>query len=280
MQQDHIKEKLLKLPKISQIVGSAAKSAKKSLGQNFLVDETIARQIINSVFIKDLPVLEIGPGCGALTREIMYKSNGLIEIHVVEKDQSMAPYLEELQSIDHMLKIHYGDAVTFREDKLADKIQIIANLPYNIGTKLLLKWVKTPTLFASITVMLQKEVVKRLYAEPNTSDYGSLSVFVQVLCDVEHVLDVPADSFLPHPKVESAVIRLVPRSELEAGLDLGKLESILKACFANKRKMIRHALNTIFGNNMSDVVKKCKVDETARPEELSVQDYINLSKKL
>ena len=280
MQTDHIKENLLKLPKISQIAANHAKLAKKSLGQNFLVDDTIARQIINSCFIKDIPVLEIGPGLGALTREIIYKSSGSVPIHVVEKDDSMMSYLEELSGIDSNLSIHHADALSFDEAKIASKLQIIANLPYNIGTQLLLKWLQKPELFASITVMLQQEVIKRLYAKPNTRAYGSLSIFVQVLCEVEHVLDVPPESFVPRPKVESAVIKLMPRTSIDPDLDLAKLERVVRACFAHKRKMIKKALNAFFDRRLDEVCKRYGIDPSSRPEQLSIADYINLSKEL
>ena len=279
MHQNHIKEKIIKLPKILQITKQHAKHAKKSLGQNFLIDETIVRQIIDCAAFDALPILEIGPGIGALTREIIYKSNGTVPIHLIEKDEQVMAHLQQLQAIDSNIAIHHADALKFDEAKIASKIQIIANLPYNIGTQLLLKWVNKIELFSSITVMLQNEVAKRIIATPNTSAYGSLSIFMQLLCNVEHVLDVSPHSFIPRPKVNSAVIKLTPKA-LPPELDLAKLNRLVKMCFTHRRKMIKHTMVKLFKENAEEVCKKCNVTLSLRPEQLSINDYIKLSKQL
>lgn len=281
---EDIREKLTLLPKISQIAAHENFGAKKSLGQNFLIDETIVRQIVNSSKISsDIPVFEIGPGLGSLTREIMYK--GVSEIHLIEKDERFIHLLQELQSIHPNLTIHHADALTFDERSLLidtnnSKIQIIANLPYNIGTALVLKWLNNSDIFKSITVMLQKEVAKKFDASPKDSSYGSLSVFTQAICEVEYILDVPPESFAPRPSVDSTVIMLTPKEQLAEGLDLVKLEKILKISFQGKRKMLRKALSECFGNRMEDILAACGIKSTARAQELSVDDYINLSKHL
>lgn len=283
MQNTTIKQKLSTLPKISEIIAREKLGAKKSLGQNFLIDETIVRQIVNSAKVSNLPVLEIGPGLGSLTREIIYK--GAEEIHLVEKDERFLTQLEMLQKIHPNLTIHHADVMHFNEVSICPKnasgsfgkIQIIANLPYNIGTALILKWLNNKEIFESITVMLQKEVANRIMAQPKTSSYGSLSVFTQILCNVEHIMDVPPHSFQPQPRVESSVIMLRPKLGLEDSVHLESLQKVLKAAFSERRKMVRKTLVPCFGAKLLKVLEKCNIPPTARAEEIEPAKYIMLS---
>lgn len=273
--------KLASLPKISDIISKQHFGAKKSLGQNFLIDETIVRQIVNSSNISNHPVLEVGPGLGSLTREIIYK--GVSEIHVVEKDERFLPFLQELQAMHPNFTIHFADALKFDEAQIAHahkskKLQIIANLPYNIGTSLILKWLNNKDIFASITVMLQQEVASRITALPRTLHYSSLSVFAQVLCHVEHILNVPAGAFRPKPKVESSVIMLRPKvfTDQVDNVDIEVLNIILRAAFSERRKMVRKTLRNCFGDKLESILEKCDIAATARAEEITPRQYMML----
>ncbi|MBS0235977.1 MAG: ribosomal RNA small subunit methyltransferase A [Proteobacteria bacterium] len=281
-----------KLPAMPHITKNMGREAKKALGQHFLIDEHIADTLVRSVpEIKDGLVLEIGPGPGPLTKVLLASSAA--HIVAVELDKGLYDALKPVADVSNgRFRLIHQDAMQLDEAQLlsemqayisfrggdlekVEKMHIIANLPYNIGTALISKWLKEPQLFASITVMLQKEVADRLSAEPGTSSYGRLSILTQMQCEVYEVCAVPRESFMPPPKVTSAVIRLNPRQELLFAVDMSKLEKLVNLAFSQRRKMLRSSLKPLFPE-ISSVLNSCGIKDTARPEELSIEDFCKL----
>ncbi|MDJ1407112.1 MAG: 16S rRNA (adenine(1518)-N(6)/adenine(1519)-N(6))-dimethyltransferase RsmA [Candidatus Midichloria sp.] len=250
----------------------------KKLGQNFLIDESVIANIISMVNIRDATVLEIGPGVGSMTRELLKASPK--KVIAIEFDENCITSLELLKNQYPNLEIINADALKIREEDLIvanEKIKVVANLPYNIGTALLVKWLKKINLFSSFTLMLQKEVVYRIVANKSTSAYGSLSVICQWLCYTEKLFDIPGEAFWPAPKVTSSVINLIPHSKPLYDCTLEKLEPFLKIVFAQKRKMLRNNLKLAFREETSNVLKKYGILPTARAEELSIDQFCKLA---
>jgi 16S rRNA (adenine1518-N6/adenine1519-N6)-dimethyltransferase len=248
----------------------------KKLGQNFLEDQSIIYEIVTMSAIKGHTVLEIGPGTGNLTRAIL--EHGAIKVFAVEFDQQCIETLESLKLQYKNLEIIQADALDFQEETLGNNIKIVANLPYNIGTALLLKWLQKIQLFSSITIMLQKEVVDRIVAKPCTKNYGSLSVICQVLCDAEKLFDVPNKAFWPIPKVTSSVVRLIPNQKQNC--DLGKLEAVLKAAFVHRRKTLFNNLKHLIPDQLSQLFTNIGVLPKTRAEELTIEQFCLLAKAI
>lgn len=209
----------------------------KKLGQNFLLDMGITRKIASCVPLD--VVIEIGPGPGGLTRALLEKASC---VYAIEKDSQCLLALQSLKSHyqDKLILIE-GDALKVNIfDIQKHPFRIVANLPYNIGTELLIRWIhEQHNLLLSMTIMLQKEVVERIIAKPNTSAYGRLSIIAQYACVVRKEFDVSAQSFMPSPKVTSSVVTLVPKANIEK---LGLLETLTRIAFGNRRKMLRNTL--------------------------------------
>ena len=253
--------------------------ARKRFGQNFLVDQQVIDDIVNAVAPRrDDCVVEIGPGLGALTDPLLQR---LDHLHVVEIDRDIIARLRPRYSPDR-LTIHSGDALDFDFSSLVDqsgrKLHVVGNLPYNISTPLLFHLAGFADCIYDMHFMLQKEVVERLVAEPGSSDFGRLSVMLQYRFVMDWLLDVPPECFSPAPKVDSAVVRLIPRPAEElSARDEARFAAVVSAAFAQRRKMLRNNLKGILGD---DGFAALGIAPTARAEELSVADYLRIANSL
>ena len=253
--------------------------ARKRFGQNFLVDQQVIADIVNAVAPKrDDCVVEIGPGLGALTDPLLQR---LDHLHVVEIDRDIIARLRPRYSPDR-LTIHSGDALDFDFSSLVDqsgrKLHVVGNLPYNISTPLLFHLAGFADSVYDMHFMLQKEVVERLVAEPGSSDFGRLSVMLQYRFVMDWLLDVPPECFSPAPKVDSAVVRLIPRPPEElSARDEARFAAVVSAAFGQRRKMLRNNLKGILGD---DGFVALGIAPTARAEELSVADYLRIANSL
>ena len=253
--------------------------AKKALGQNFLNDESVAESIVNSTEIAVKIVLEVGAGQGFLTKYILSKKPK--KLIIVEKDGRMIPILQGFCEANGYknVEIINGDALQFDvaelSKKYGEKITIIANLPYNIGTTLVVNWMEKVENINEIVVMLQKEVVDRICAKTNTKDYGRVSVLVQCLCDVAVVVDVPPTCFNPQPKVMSAVVKISPKSpaKMPTKKQYQKLDDFCKIAFSQRRKKLSNVLKN---SKYKTLLLPDFIDENARAEDISVEEYIKI----
>ena len=250
--------------------------ARKRFGQNFLIDAQVIAEIVCAVAPQrgDL-VVEIGPGLGALTEPLLQK---LDHLHVVEIDRDIVARLRKNYS-PKKLTIHEGDALSFDFGTLADnvgqKLHVVGNLPYNISTPLLFHLAQFAGQVHDMHFMLQKEVVERMVAEPATADYGRLSVMLQYRFVMDWLLDVPPESFEPAPKVDSAVVRLIPRSPDELTVrDDTRFSALVAAAFGQRRKMLRNNLKGVVDDALFE---QLHIAPTARAEELPLSDYIRLA---
>ena len=250
--------------------------AKKSLGQNFLIDKNIIDKIINIVSITGNEILEVGPGTGNLTREIL--KNNPSKIYLVEKDTFLAKNLEEI--IDERVKIFNEDILKFDEYSLSNnKIIVFGNLPYNISTEILSTWItnlKNNYWFSDLILMFQKEVADRIIAKFNTSTYGRLSILANWRLNIHKICDISPESFSPKPKIQSSLIHFTPKKnfvEIESPLNLEKITRIF---FSHRRKMLKKPFNQIFNGN-NDLLKKLNLDLNLRPQNLDLETYYKLT---
>ncbi len=248
---------------------------RKRFGQNFLIDNGIIAQIIAAIHPqKDDHIIEIGPGLGALTVPLLQKVNHL---NVIEIDRDIVEKLRN-EFIEERLTIHATDALKFDFSTFGNQLRIVGNLPYNISTPLLFHLSQFSEHILDMHCMLQKEVVDRMVAAPATSDYGRLSVMLQYRFDMEYVFSVPAESFCPIPKVESAIVHMVPRPQsLMNAKDSGLLSQVVATAFSQRRKTIRNTLNPYLkANDFSTLA----IDPGLRAENLSVDDYVAITNYL
>ncbi|MGL5632504.1 MAG: 16S rRNA (adenine(1518)-N(6)/adenine(1519)-N(6))-dimethyltransferase RsmA [Azovibrio sp.] len=245
---------------------------RKRFGQNFLVDQTIIGAIIQGISPQaDDLLVEIGPGLGALTNPLLQR---LKHLHVVEIDRDLIARLHKLHTPDR-LSIHEGDALEFDFGSLGNRIRIAGNLPYNISTPLLFHLATFSTHIRDMHFMLQKEVVERMVADPGHSEYGRLSVMLQYYFYLEWLFDVPPESFNPAPKVQSAVVRLIPKPQSElTARDPEKLSLVIASAFSQRRKMLRNTLKNLFSE--SDL-EQLNISATCRAEELPLEAFIRLA---
>ncbi|MGC0372126.1 MAG: hypothetical protein DGJ47_000831, partial [Rickettsiaceae bacterium] len=241
-------------------------------------DETLCDKIVrNSGDVNDFNILEIGPGPAGLTRSILKAKPR--NLTVIETDERCMPLLEEIRQVYPNLQIINNDALKIRLKELSKgdiKLKIIANLPYNIGCKLITNWLEEIETVETITVMLQKEVVDRMVAKPNSKAYGRLSIFCQMLCDVSKCFDVSPKAFYPEPKVTSAIIHLKPKTDLPSKEISKIVEKITLHGFNNRRKMLRSSLKKIIPN-IDDIFLKLNISSAVRAEDLRVEDYIQMA---
>ena len=249
---------------------------RKRFGQNFLVDENIIQKILFSIDPqKQDRFVEIGPGMGALTFPILSHINSL---DVIEIDRDIAEHLHAHEKASQ-LNIHCMDALKFDFKTLyknGQKLRLIGNLPYNISTPLLFHFLDYSEIVDDLHIMLQKEVADRVCSKPNTKTFGRLSVAIQARCQIKKLFDIKPNSFYPSPKVTSTMIRLIPNRNLKNEL-ASQLNCVLKLAFSKRRKKISNALKALF--ELSDF-ENLNIDPVKRPENLSVDDYINLSKSI
>lgn len=253
--------------------------ARKRFGQNFLTDERVIQGIV-SAFAPERGqnVVEIGPGLGAITRELLA---ALGRLQVVEVDRDLAAALPIRLMNEGELVIHQADALRFDFRALArgpHDLRVIGNLPYNISTPILFHLLEQADAIADMTFMLQKEVVERMVAEPGSGDYGRLTVMLQYRCEVEWLLHVPPESFSPPPKVDSAVVRLRPYRTPRYNCDNPKqLQQLLTTAFNMRRKTLRNALK---GLGDPDFFEAAGIDLRLRPEEIDVATWVRLGNLL
>lgn len=253
--------------------------ARKRFGQNFLIDRQVIGDIVEALALaRGDCVVEIGPGLGALTDPLLARVDHL---HVVEIDRDIVARLKKRYPAGR-LTIHQGDALAFDFGALADAakapLHVVGNLPYNISTPLLFHLAAFAERVVDMHFMLQKEVVERMVAEPGTADFGRLSVMLQYRFVMDRLLDVPPECFDPAPKVDSAVVRLIPRPPAElAAKDEARFAALVAAAFAQRRKMLRNNLKGIVDDAAFAALG---IAPTARAEELSVGDYLRIANAL
>lgn len=249
---------------------------KKRFGQHFLINKDIVHKILSLSKINTETVIEIGPGFGALTTEIIKKQPSLL--YLIEKDTSLKAHLENLtKDYKTKTKIIYDDALNIDLEKIYNtkKISLVANLPYNIATTLIINWLKHIHIFSSIIVMVQKEVADRLTARTSTSSYGRLSVLVQTFCKIEKKFDVEKSNFSPAPKITSSIIEIIPKKKTL--INYQNLDSLLKISFFSRRKKIKNNLIKKYPNIVK-VLKENNIDYNLRPQDFSPCQYNRLSR--
>ncbi len=252
----------------------------KALGQHFLLDLNITRKITRVVGdLTGKNVLEVGPGPGGLTAALL--ETELTSLQVIELDERCLPPLQKRAKIDPRLLVHHADAMKLSFDDLQPRpTHVVANLPYNVGTALLIQWLIRFDEIQNITVMLQKEVVDRLVAKAGGKVYGRLSVMAQAFWQVKKIFDVPASAFVPPPKVTSSIVQLVPRAQ-PADISWEKLEKVVAMTFNQRRKMIRKTLLPLtWGDEarLATLLDTVGLAPTLRPEELTVAQFVQLAK--
>ena len=234
--------------------------AKKSLGQNFLIDKNIIDKIINTVSITGNEILEVGPGTGNLTREIL--KNNPSKMFLVEKDNVLVDSLKEI--IDERVTIFNDDILKFNEKTLSKKkIIVFGNLPYNISTEILSTWItnlKNDYWFSDLILMFQKEVADRIIAQFNTSAYGRLSILANWRLNINKICDISPESFSPKPKIQSSLIHFTPKKNFVEIKDPLNLEKITRIFFSHRRKMLKKPFNQIFNGN-TDILNKFKASK-------------------
>ncbi len=267
-------------PSTRALVDKYELRAARALGQNFLIDSNITSKIARTAAIKDGEhVIEVGPGPASLTRELL--TTDAASITAIELDKRCLPLLQEFVNVsDGKLKIMHGDAMKIDvESEVPAPRVIVANLPYNVATPLLIGWLKmigeNPESINRMTLMFQKEVAERITAAPNTKSYGRLSIITQWLCDVEYNFEVPPSAFLPAPKVTSAIVTLHARPKPLHDADFATLEKVVAAAFNQRRKMLRQSLKAFGGETFLEAVG---IDPTRRAETLSVEEFCALSR--
>ena len=250
--------------------------AKKSLGQNFLIDKDIIKKIISTVSIANNEILEVGPGTGNLTREILKKNPS--KVYLVEKDTFLAKSLREI--IDDRVKIFNEDILKFDENSLSkNKIIVFGNLPYNVSTEILSTWImnlKKVYWFSDLVLMFQKEVADRIVAKFNTSVYGRLSILTNWRLNTRKICDIPPESFSPRPKIQSSLIHFTPKKNFAEIKDPINLEKITRIFFNHRRKMLKKPFNQIFNGN-TDLLDKLNIDLKLRPQNLDFETYYKLT---
>jgi 16S rRNA (adenine1518-N6/adenine1519-N6)-dimethyltransferase len=266
------------LPPLRDVIARHGIAARRSLGQNFLFDLNLTRRIARAAGpLADGTVIEIGPGPGGLTRALL--DEGAARVIAIERDRRCLDALAELAAAyPGRLEIIEGDALALDAAELGEPPRrIAANLPYNIATALLLRWLDRIGAYQSLTLMFQREVAERLVAAPRSPAYGRLSVPVQWLCEAKILFDIPPGAFTPAPKVTSSVVRLVPRPAPLAPADKTVLERVTAAAFGQRRKMLRSSLKSL-GLPVEPLLAAAEIPGTARAEELSVAQFCALAR--
>ena len=250
--------------------------AKKSLGQNFLIDREVLEKIANVVQIKDKTILEVGPGTGNLTSFILKKNPK--KMFVIEKDDDLAINLNE--TFKDQLTIINDDILQVDENLIfKNKVTVFGNLPYNISTEILSKWItqtKDEFWFNNLILMFQKEVADRIIAKFNTSDYGRLSILSNWKLNVEKICDIKPESFSPRPKIDSSLLFFSPKKNFYKIKDPKNLEKVTRIFFNHRRKMLKKPFNQLF-NGDQRVLNKLKIDLNLRPQNLDFDTYYQLT---
>ncbi len=252
--------------------------AKKSLGQNFLIDDKVLKQIVNCLEIKNKNVLEIGPGTGNLTKYILNKKPK--KMTVIEKDNDLVDNLKD--KFNENLNIINNDVLNIDESSLFnEKVIVFGNLPYNISTEILSKWIinlKNDFWFENLVLMFQKEVADRIIASNNNSSYGRLSILANWKLIIKKICDIRPNSFSPKPKIDSSLLIFTPRKDYYKLKNPKNLEKITRIFFNNRRKMIKKPFNQIFNGDLR-ILEKLKIDLNLRPQNLNTETYYKLTEE-
>jgi 16S rRNA (adenine1518-N6/adenine1519-N6)-dimethyltransferase len=271
------------LPALSEVIRTHELSAKKSLGQNFLLDLNLTAKIARQAGdLSGCDVLEVGPGPGGLTRGLL--AEGARRVLAIEKDPRCLPALAEISdAYPGRLQVIQGDALEVNPlEHLTRPIRVAANLPYNVGTELLVRWLtpkEWPPFWQSLTLMFQREVAERIVAAPGTKKYGRLALLAQWRADARIVMELPPEAFVPAPKVHSAVVHLTaletPRFEADAAV----LSRVVGAAFNQRRKMLRAALK-VLGPDIEDRLRAAGIPPTERAEQVSLEAFCALAREM
>ncbi len=267
------------LPPLREVIHRHGLAPRKALGQNFLLDLNLTRKIARLAGdLRQADVLEIGPGPGGLTRALL--EEGARKVVVIEKDRRAIPALEEIaRAWPGRLEILEGDALALdRPASLAPPVKVVANLPYNVGTELFVRWMTPPAwppFWESLTLMFQREVAERIVAGPGSRSYGRLSVLAQWRARPRIVMTLPPSAFTPPPKVHSAVVQVIP-TEPVCPADPKMLERVVAAAFNQRRKMLRASLKRL-APNIEAVVERAGIDPRRRAETVSVAEFCALA---
>lgn len=269
------------LPPLRDVIAKHGLDAKKALGQNFLLDLNLTQKIaLTGGPLDDCVVLEVGPGPGGLTRALL--ASGARKVIAIERDRRCIPALDEIAAhYPGQLEIIEGDAlkVDFSRITEAKDVRIIANLPYNIGTQLLVNWLLSepwPPYFQSLTLMFQREVGKRIVAAPGSSNYGRLGVLAGWRTDSALAFEVPPQAFSPQPKVTSCVVQITP-SKTPFPCRAATLSRVTQAAFGQRRKMLRQSLKPLGGERL---LTACEIDPRRRAETLNIEEFCKLANAL
>lgn len=279
---------LTDINQIKALLGRHGFHFSKSMGQNFLIESWVPHDIAEAAELDEsCAVLEIGPGIGPLTQQLALRAG---KVAAIELDRDLLPILGETMAEQENVEIIPGDAMKLDLKALADekfanyRVKACANLPYNITTPILTKFLEAGC-FESITVMIQREVAQRICAKPGDSDCGAFSLFCQYHAECELLFEVPPECFIPAPKVTSAVIRMIPRTAPPVDADEKALFAVIKAAFAQRRKTLLNGLSSAYGSKFSkDELRQIIIDsglpESVRGERLTLADFASLSKFL
>lgn len=262
------------LPSVREALEAHDLWANKAFGQHFLFDLNITRRIARLAEVgADDHIIEVGPGPGGLTRALLETG---AKVTAIEMDARFQPLLAELAQASGRLTVRFEDALKTREGEIVNgaPAHVVANLPYNVGTPLLIKWLTGPWQPASLTLMFQREVADRITAQAGDEAYGRLAVIVQATAKARRVMDVPARAFTPAPKVESAVVRLIPHLDRPSDVRLEALQTITAAAFGQRRKMLRSSLKALGGEALA---LAAGLDPQVRAEVVGVSGFLALA---
>ena len=272
-----------KLPPLREVIAKHRLSAVKSLGQNFILDLNLTAKIVRQAGeLQGFDILEIGPGPGALTRSLL--AQGARKVIAIEKDVRCIGALEQIaEAYPNRLQIIEKDALNIDFiDYLKTPIRIVSNLPYNVGTRLLIRWLTPrhwPSYWDSLTLMFQREVAERIVAKPGSKFYGRLSILTQWRCDAKIMMSLPPDAFKPAPKVSSAVVHFEALKKTRFEADQKILEMVVSIAFNKRRKMLRSSLKSLCPN-IEKILENSDIKPTQRAEEISLEKFCSLARTI
>ena len=252
--------------------------AKKSLGQNFLIDKDVINTIVKCSSIKGREILEVGPGTGNLTEKIIDKKP--FKIYLIEKDNTLLDKLRK--KFDYNIKFLNKDILEINEQNLSkNTLTVFGNLPYNISTEILIRWIinlGSKFWFDKLILMFQKEVAQRIISQHNTPYYGRLSIISNWKLDIDKIVDIKPQSFSPRPKVDSSLLIFTPKTNFNKICSEKSLEKVTRIFFNQRRKKIKKPLKQLF-KNPGDIAKKLSIDLDLRPQNLSINTYLFIAKE-
>ena len=273
------------LPPLREVIKETALSARKSLGQNFILDLNVTRRIARAAGpLENVTVLEIGPGPGGLTRALLLE--GAAGVVAIERDERFRPALSQIEARSGgRFKVLFMDALEASYATIAAEMgakRVVANLPYNIATPLIVSWLsedRWPAWFDKLVVMMQREVADRLVAEPGTADYGRLAVLTQYRAQARLLFTLAPSVFTPPPKVSSALVEITPMASPPDAVPVAILAQLTAAAFGQRRKMLRSSLSSL-GVDAAALLRDADIDPSLRAERLTVSDFLRLARHL